>query len=281
MVRLARFEDAAGVVSYGIEQGDGTLHVAEGCPFAGTLKDTGRKASIRMLLPPISPTNVVCVGLNYSKHADELGLPYPKNPVIFYKPVISAVGHGAKVVKPRLTEKMDYEVELAVVIGKACKDVTTDEALDYVLGYTVANDLSTRDWQKVPELAGSQWCRSKSFDGFSPLGPVLVTREDIPDPNNLHLRSFVNGEKRQDSNTNDLIFKVQEIISFLSAGSTLVPGTVIMTGTPAGVAEGMKGQPWLKPGDKVVVEVEKIGALEIDIVPDPCTTNCYANMSKM
>lgn len=277
MVRFTRFENEAGAASYAIPQADGSLTVAEGCPYAGTLKDTQKKASVKRLLAPVEPTSVICIGLNYSKHADELGLPYPKNPVVFAKPPNSAVGNFGKVVKPRITEKMDYEVELTVVIGKPCKDVTVDEALNYVLGYTVANDLSTRDWQKVPELAGGQWCRSKGFDGFSPLGPVLVTRDEIPDPNNLWLRSFVNGEKRQDSSTNDLIFKIQEIISFLSCGSTLMPGTCIMTGTPAGVAEGMKGQPWLKPGDKVIVEIEKIGALETEIVADPSSTKCYAN----
>merc|ERR1712232_257966 len=208
----------------------------------------------------------------------ELGLPYPKNPVVFGKPPNSAVGNFGKVVKPRITEKMDYEVELTVIIGKPCKDVTVDQALDYVLGYTVANDLSTRDWQKVPELAGSQWCRSKGFDGFSPLGPVLVTSDEIPNPNNLKLRSYVNGEKRQDSTTSDFIFNVQEIVSFLSNGCTLEPGTVIMTGTPAGVAEGMPGQPYLKAGDKVVVEIETIGALETTIVADKSTVKCYVNM---
>merc|ERR1712113_1352560 len=270
-----------GAVCYGFAHPDGSVTVGEGCPYAGTLTDTGKKTSVRRHLSPIEPTSVVCIGLNYKNHADELKLPYPKNPVVFAKPPNSGVGHQAKVVKPRITQKMDYEVELAVVIGKPCKDVSVESALDYVLGYTVANDLSTRDWQKVPELAGGQWCRSKGFDGFSPLGPVLVTRDEIADPNNLNLRSFVNGEKRQDSSTNDLIFKVQEVISFLSCGSTLMPGTVIMTGTPAGVAEGMKGQPWLKPGDKVITEVEKIGALEIEIVADASSTVCFANMSKL
>jgi len=281
MGRFGRFEDAQGAVSYGIAHKDGSLTVADGCPYDGTLKDTGRKASVKTHLSPIKPTSVICIGLNYSKHADELGLPYPKNPVIFWKPPGSAVGHGAKVVKPRITQRMDYEVELVVVIGKACKDVTTEQALDYILGYTVANDISTRDWQKVPELAGGQWCRSKGFDGFSPLGPVLVTRDEIKDPNNLWLRSYVNGEKRQDSSTTDFIFKVQEVVSFLSCSNTIEAGTVIMTGTPAGVAEGIKGQPWLKPGDKVVTEIENIGALEIDIIEDPSTTRCYANMAKL
>lgn len=279
MVRLVRFENQEGGVTYGIEHADMSITVAEGCPYTGSLKDTGRKAlNIKQRLAPVQPSAVICIGLNYGLHAKELGLPCPTNPVVFTKPSSSAVGHGAEVVKPRDTKKLDYEVELAVVIGKACKDVTVDDALQYVLGYTVANDLSTRDWQKVPELAGGQWCRSKGFDGFSPLGPVLVTADEIPDPNSLKLRSFVNGEKRQDSSTSDFIFNVQQVISFLSNGCTLQPGTVILTGTPAGVAEGMPGQPWLSAGDKVVVEIAGIGALETTIVADMSIVKCYLNM---
>jgi len=280
-MRFTRFENEAGVASYAMSHPDGSLTVAEGCPYAGTLKDTGKKAVVKKMLSPVETPSVICIGLNYKKHADELGLPYPKNPVVFWKPPNSSCGNGSKIVCPRITQKMDYEVELTVIIGKPCKDVTPAEALDYVLGYTVANDLSTRDWQKVPELAGGQWCRSKGFDGFSPMGPVLVTRDEIPDTNNLWLRSYVNGEKRQDSSTNDLIFTIADIVSFLSCGSTLLPGTAIMTGTPAGVAEGMKGQPWLKPGDKVVTEIEKIGALEVEIIEDPSSAKCYANMAKL
>lgn len=278
--RFTRVEDAAsGAVSYAVFHSADKLTFAEGCPYAGTLKDTGKAVPAgAKRLAPIKPTNVICIGLNYKGHADELKLAYPKNPVIFYKPAGSTVGDGAKVAKPRITEKMDYEVELAVVIGKACKDVTPAQALDYILGYTVANDLSTRDWQKVPELAGGQWCRSKGFDGFSPLGPALVMRDLIPNPNNLWLRSSVNGQKRQDSSTRDFIFKVEEVVSFLSCGNTIQAGTVIMTGTPAGVAEGMPGQPWLNAGDSVVTEIEGIGTLSIDIVADPSTTKCYANL---
>jgi len=196
------------------------------------------------------------------------------------KPPSSATGHNAHVPKPRSSVRFDYEVELAVVIGKPCKDVTVENALDYVLGYTVANDLSTRDWQKVPELAGGQWCRSKGFDMFSPLGPVLVTKEHIPDPNNIRLWSHVNGEKRQDSTTADLIFKVQEIVSFLSNGCTLTPGTVIMTGTPAGVAEGLikHGKDYLNVGDKVRCGIEHIGDLDIEIIQDTSKAKCYVNM---
>jgi len=281
MVRFGRFQDAQGAVAYGIQQADGSFTLAEGCPFQGTLADTGRKATVAQLLPPVEPKELLCIGLNYRSHADELGLPYPKNPVVFIKSRNCAVGSGAQVVKPRITEKMDYEVELAVVVGKECKDVPVEEALDYVLGYTCANDLSTRDWQKHPEMAGSQWCRSKMFDGFAPLGPVLVTKDEIPDPHTLRLQSFVNGALMQDSTTADLIFNIPQLVSFLSIGTTLVPGTVILTGTPFGVAEGRTPPPYLKPGDKVDVEIEKIGRLECTIVPDRSSVNAYHHMPKL
>mmetsp|Transcript_1912 Transcript_1912/g.6377 ORF Transcript_1912/g.6377 Transcript_1912/m.6377 type:complete len:282 (+) Transcript_1912:40-885(+) len=281
MVRFGRFRDAEGAVSYGISQGDGSFTYAEGCPFQGTLKDTGRKATVAKFLPPVEAQELLCIGLNYRSHADELKLPYPKNPVVFLKPRTCAVGHGAEVAKPRITEKMDYEVELAVVIGKECKDVTAEEALDYVLGYTCANDLSTRDWQKHPEMAGSQWCRSKMFDGFAPLGPVLATKDDIPDPHTLRLQSFVNGAPMQDSTTADLIFNIPQLVSFLSIGSTLLPGTVILTGTPFGVAEGRNPPNYLQPGDQVAVEIEKIGRLECSIVPDRSPVSAFHHMPKL
>jgi len=282
MVRVARFiDDATGEPSMGVLQSDGkTLHHLEGDLFAGTAKDSGRPAKARgsTLLPPIEHVpSIICIGLNYKKHADELKLAYPKNPVLFMKPSTCVVGHGDPVVHPRLVTKLDYEVELAIVIGKKCKDITPEEAFDYILGYTVANDLSAREWQKEPELCGGQWTRGKIFDGFCPLGPYLVTKDEIPDPNKLHVQCFVNGEKRQDSNTEDMIFNVQQIVSSLSNSQTLVPGTVIITGTPYGVAEGMKPQAWLKPGDKVIVEVEGIGRLENTIVEDKATTKTFLN----
>lgn len=275
MVRIARFQDAAGAVSYGIQQADGTITYAEGDPFTGTLKDTRKSASVSKLLSPVVPPTIMCIGLNYRKHADELKLPYPKNPVVFLKPPTCAAGHLDPVVKPRITEKMDYEVELAIVIGRDCKDVSTDEALDYVLGYTCANDVSARDWQKDPPLAGSQWTRSKIFDNFAPLGPVIVTKDEIPDPNVLGVRCLVNGNVMQESNTNDLIFNVQQCVSFLSIGSTLPAGTVILTGTPAGVAEGRTPQPWLKPGDVCIVEIEKIGQLQNPISADTSSKKAF------
>lgn len=275
MVRIARFQDGAGAVSYGIQQADGAITYAEGNPFSGTLKDTGKKASVSRLLSPVVPPTIMCIGLNYRKHADELKLPYPKNPVVFLKPPTCAAGHLDPVVKPRISEKMDYEVELAIVIGRDCKDVSEDEALDYVLGYTCANDVSTRDWQKDPPLAGGQWTRSKIFDNFAPLGPVIVTKDEIPDPNTLGVRCLVNGNVMQDSNTNDLIFNVQQCVSFLSIGSTLPAGTVILTGTPAGVAEGRSPQPWLQPGDVCIVEIEHIGQLQNPIVADSSSTHGF------
>lgn len=275
MVRIARFQDATGAVSYGIQQADGTITYAEGDPFSGTMKDTGKKASVTRLLSPVVPPTIMCIGLNYRKHADELKLPYPKNPVVFLKPPTCAAGHLDPVVKPRITEKMDYEVELAIVIGRDCKDVSEDEALDYVLGYTCANDVSSRDWQKDPPLAGGQWTRSKIFDNFAPLGPVIVTKDEIPDPNILGVRCLVNGNVMQESNTNDLIFNVQQCVSFLSIGSTLPAGTVILTGTPAGVAEGRSPQPWLQAGDVCIVEIEKIGQLQNPIVADPSSTHAF------
>jgi len=279
MVRICRFEDEKGEVSYGIEHADCSVTYATGGLFSGSLADTGTKAVVKQQLSPLDPPTIICIGLNYRAHADELKMAYPTNPVVFMKPPTCAVGNGSKVVKPRVTEKMDYEVELAIVIGKPCKDVAPEEALDYVLGYTCANDLSTRDWQKQPHLAGSQWCRSKSFDGFAPLGPVIVTKDEIPDPNVLRVQSYVNGEQMQDSNTKDFIFNVQQVISFLSIGSTLTPGTVILTGTPSGVADGRAPQPWLQIGDNVIVEIEKIGKLSVDIVADPSTAQCYVNES--
>mmetsp|Transcript_26469 Transcript_26469/g.61748 ORF Transcript_26469/g.61748 Transcript_26469/m.61748 type:complete len:282 (+) Transcript_26469:55-900(+) len=281
MVRFKRFEDEGGAVCYGILQVDGSVTHAEGCPFEGSLADTGRKAVVARCLPPVEPKELICIGLNYRSHADELKLAYPKNPVVFMKPRTCAVGHGAQVVKPRISEKMDYEVELAVVIGRECKDVSPEESLDYVLGYTCANDLSTRDWQKHPELAGSQWCRSKMFDGFAPLGPLLATKDEIPDPHVLRVQTFVNDQLMQDANTSDFIFNVPQIVSFLSIGTTLEPGTVILTGTPFGVAEGRSPPPYLVPGDKVAVEIEKIGRLECTIVADRSLVQAFHHMPKL
>jgi 2-keto-4-pentenoate hydratase/2-oxohepta-3-ene-1,7-dioic acid hydratase in catechol pathway len=162
--------------------------------------------------------------------------------------------------------KVDYECELAVVIGRACKNIRREEAMDYVLGYTCANDVSARDWQK--EGGGSQWSRGKSFDTFAPLGPVLVTPDEIPDPHALRIRTRVNGEVLQDCSTADMVFDIPTLIEFLSGSSTLLPGTVILTGTPHGVGMARTPPRFLQPGDSVSVEIEKIGALTNPVIEE-------------
>ena len=162
------------------------------------------------------------------------------------------------------SHEVDYECELAVVIGKPCKNANPANALSYVLGYTCANDVSARDWQL--KWGGGQWCRGKTFDTFSPLGPCLVTADEIPNPQTLGIRTILNGERVQDWNTDDMIFGVAEIIAFLSGSNTLLPGTVILTGTPHGVGMASKPPRWLKPGDVVTIEIERIGALTNPVV---------------
>ncbi len=193
---------------------------------------------------------------------------FPPWPVLFMKAPAAVQAPGGPIEIPvRLaSERVDYEGELAVVIGKKCKNVSREEALEYVLGYTCGNDVSARDWQK--ERGGSQWCRGKGFDTFCPLGPRLVTRDEIPDPNALRLRTIVSGEVLQDSNTADMIFDVPALVSFLSGSTTLLPGTVILTGTPSGVGMARTPPRWLKPGDEVTVEIEGIGELTNPVVAE-------------
>jgi 2-keto-4-pentenoate hydratase/2-oxohepta-3-ene-1,7-dioic acid hydratase in catechol pathway len=205
------------------------------------------------------PNKIICVGLNYRKHADETNSPYPEVPILFSKFNNTLTGHKCKIAVPKVTQRLDYEVELGVVIGKEAKYVSKENALDYVFGYCTANDLSARDLQKKTH----QWLLGKTCDDFSPIGPYLVTADEVPNPNNLQLKTYVNGEKRQDSNTSDMIFYVDEIVSYISQHMTLTPGDVILTGTPEGVIIGYPREKrvYLKPGDVVTVEVEKLGTL--------------------
>ncbi|KAG8353319.1 hypothetical protein FVEN_g8655 [Fusarium venenatum] len=219
---------------------------------------TGTTETIDRVLSPLAQNEVGtvrCVGLNYRKHAAECGLEPPPIPVIFMKPSTSLVDPWpAKGIVPKLSQvdaSGDYEAELAVVIGKTAKNVSEAEALDYVLGYTAANDVSSRTQQ----LNQSQWSFSKSFDGALPLGPTLVLKSLIPDPSKLHMRGLKNGEVYQESGTDDLIFSVPKIISWLSQGTTLPPGTVIVTGTPAGVGMGRTPKDALRHGDEFAVEI--------------------------
>ncbi|MDA0991275.1 MAG: fumarylacetoacetate hydrolase family protein, partial [Verrucomicrobia bacterium] len=199
------------------------------------------------------------------KHAEEGGNPIPKYPVLFMKNPAAACGHGAAIRIPKICQdEVDYEAELAVIIGKPCRDVSEADALKYVAGYTVANDVSARIWQQ--ELCGGQWVRGKSFDTFAPMGPVMVTADELTDPNSLSIKSDLNGTVLQDSNTADMIFSVATLVSFLSQDMTLLPGTVILTGTPEGVGWVKKPRVLLHPGDQMAVEIGQIGRLSNPVV---------------
>lgn len=225
--------------------------------------DAGRK-----LLAPIEPVAIFAIGLNYRQHAIETGATIPDFPVLFMKNIAAVQNPGDPIILPRhlRSDEVDYECELAVVIGERCRNASKADALRYVRGYTCANDVSARDWQK--RRSGGQWCRAKSFDTFCPLGPVLVTPDEIPNPNALNIRTLVNGEVLQQSNTGDMIFDVPTLIEFLSGSTTLLPGTVILTGTPSGVGMARTPARWLQPGDVVTVEIEKIGALTNPVVAE-------------
>ncbi len=259
-MRIFRQLDRNGVPQHVAQSPDGSLRAIQGDLF-GKFHVTDQKAEPGKLLAPVIPSAILCIGLNYRKHAVETGAKIPEHPILFMK-VPSSVQHpGEPILLPRhpASHEVDFECELAVVIGKTCKNVAKKDALHHVLGYTCANDVSARDWQK--QWGGSQWCRGKTFDTFCPLGPSLVTTDEIPYPNQLRLSTTINGETMQDANTSDMIFDIPTLIEFLSGSTTLLPGTVILTGTPNGVGMGRTPPRWLKAGDQVTIEIEKIGSL--------------------
>jgi 2-keto-4-pentenoate hydratase/2-oxohepta-3-ene-1,7-dioic acid hydratase in catechol pathway len=204
-----------------------------------------------------NPGKIICIGLNYRKHAEESGAAIPTHPVIFSKFTNTLAGHNENVPLPSAGQQYDYEVELCVVIGKSARDVSEVDALSYVYGYATANDISVRELQ----TRTSQWLLGKTMDKFFPIGPYVVTADEVGDPQKLQCTTKVNGELRQNSSTADMIFSVADIISYITTYFPLEPGDLITTGTPEGVAMGMANKPWLKPGDEVVVEVETLGAL--------------------
>ena len=250
----------AGIPSYAALQADGTALEIAGDIF-GEFHLTGRVLTPGKRLAPVNPPNIFGIGLNYKSHAADLNRPPPDHPMLFIKSTNTLQHPGDPIEIPQalVSHEVDYEGELAVVIGQACKNVSRANALDYVLGYTIANDVTARDWQF--KLGGGQFCQGKSFDTFCPLGPVLVTRDELPDPGALRLRTWVNGEVRQDNSTADMIFDVPALIEFLSASKQLLPGTVILTGTPRGVGFAAKPPVFLRPGDHVAIEIEGIGVL--------------------
>lgn len=265
-MRIVRYLDSRGQIQFGQQQGESITRL-EGDLF-GTLTPGVEKADVVKILAPVEPRNILCIGLNYRKHAEEGRQAIPQFPVLFFKNTAAVQNPNDSIVLPGhlRSEKVDYECELAVIIGKPCKNVARDQALQYVLGYSCANDVSARDWQI--QWGGGQWCRGKSFDTFCPLGPCLVTTKEIPNPNALAIRTTLNGQIMQDWNTNDMIFDVPTLIEFLSGSTTLLPGTVILTGTPHGVGAARTPPVFLKPGDVVSVEIEQIGTLTNPVVAE-------------
>ena len=261
-MRIIRFIDQSGEIRYGQQTGPQQAQPLRGNLFEG-LQATDDTATIEKLLTPLEPRNIFCIGLNYRAHAAETGAPLPQNPVIFMKPTSSLCHPGDPILLPACSRhgpEVDFEAELAVVLGKTARNVPRNEALDHVFGYTCANDVSARKWQK--HAGGGQWVRGKSFDRFCPLGPTLVTADEIPDPQTLRVRSILNGEVMQDGHTSDMIFSVAELIHRLSQDTTLLPGTLILTGTPPGVGFARKPPVYLAAGDRIEIEIEGIGKLE-------------------
>ncbi|HTS19669.1 MAG TPA: fumarylacetoacetate hydrolase family protein [Verrucomicrobiae bacterium] len=259
-MKFIRYEDHRDAIHYAAQQPDGSARRIDGDIFADH-RVTDERADVKKLLAPIVPTAFLCIGLNYRQHAAETNARIPSFPVLFMKSPGAIQNPDDPILLPThlKSAEVDYECELAVVIGRRCKNVPKTDALRHVLGFTCANDVSARDWQK--QFGGSQWCRGKTFDTFAPLGPCLVTPDELLNPNNLRIRTILNDAVMQDCNTSDMIFDVPTLIEFLSGSTTLLPGTVILTGTPHGVGMARTPPVWLKPGDTVTVEIEGIGRL--------------------
>lgn len=258
-MKIVRFL-SAGQTQYGILEGD-HVYPCTGDPFTGLTRGTKTidLNSIR-LLAPVSPPNIICLGLNYRKHADEAGMPYPEAPLVFIKSNTALAGPGDPIILPELyQDSIDYEVELVIVLGKKAKDLTEEEVSQVVLGYTIGNDVSNRKAQ----FKDGQWARGKSHDTFCPIGPAIVT--DL-DGDNLDLSCRIDGETMQDSNTSDMVFSCRRIVSYLSRSLTLLPGTIIMTGTPSGVGYARKPPVFLKAGQTVECLIGGIGVLSNPVI---------------
>jgi 2-keto-4-pentenoate hydratase/2-oxohepta-3-ene-1,7-dioic acid hydratase in catechol pathway len=217
------------------------------------------------VLPPIpDPRKIVCIGLNYRDHAAESGAPIPREPILFSKYTTALIGPEAAIVLPAVSTEVDYEAELVIVVGKGGRNLRPEQALEHVAGYTIGHDVSARDWQLKKD--GKQWMVGKTFDTFAPLGPHLVTADEVPDPHNLGIRLRLNGQTMQDSNTRQMIFRVGDLLAYLSQVFTLQPGDLIYTGTPPGVGFARKPPVFLKGGDVVEVEIDGLGVLRNPVV---------------
>jgi 2-keto-4-pentenoate hydratase/2-oxohepta-3-ene-1,7-dioic acid hydratase in catechol pathway len=230
--------------------------LAKGTPFS--------PAGVQLLAPVPDPQKIICVGLNYADHAKEGGAAIPKEPVIFSKFPTAVIGHERPIVLPRVSQSVDYEAELVIVIGRRGRDIPRDKAFDYIAGYCPGHDVSARDWQK--DRSGGQWVLGKSFDTFAPMGPYLTTRDEVPNPGRLDISMRLNGQTMQHSNTKEFIFPVDQLVAHLSLICTLLPGDVIFTGTPSGVGFARKPPVFLKPGDVCEVEIEQLGVLRNRVV---------------
>jgi len=259
-LREAGFDDLHSVISGGADALDRVWRWLE----RGHEGETVDPGTTR-LGPPIShPRKIICIGLNYRDHAAEAKMTLPDVPTVFAKYPNTIVGHLHPIVLPKNSVKPDYEAELAVIVGKAGRHIPEANWREHVFGYTILNDVSARDFQ----LATSQWTMGKNFDTFAPMGPVIVTADEIEDPHRLAISLTLNDEVMQDSNTSNLVFGVPKLIAFLSSVMTLSPGDIISTGTPAGVGFARKPPRWLLPGDQVVVHVEGIGRLVNPVVAE-------------
>lgn len=252
-MKIVRYQDGVNT-NWGVIEGD-SVREMDGDPFGHFhLTSKMKKMGEAKLLSPCLPSKIVALGLNYRDHAEEVKLALPKEPLLFIKPSTSVIGPGAPIIYPKMSKRVDYEAELAIVIGKEAKKVTEERAADYILGYTCLNDVTARDLQPKD----GQWTTAKGFDTFAPIGPWIVT--DI-DPHHLDVSSYLNGKRCQHSNTKNLIFGPRQLVSFISRVMTLLPGDVIATGTPSGIGP-------MAIGDKIDVVIEEIGTLSNDVAAE-------------
>ncbi len=254
-MRIGRIESAAGLEWVVVE--DGEIRFLEGDPFSEKWAPGGPAGSVAASrpAPPVTPSKIVCVGRNYIAHAAEHGADVPIEPLLFLKPPSAVIGYGEAIVLPVLSDQVEHEAELALVIGRRCRGVSPDHAWQHVLGVTVANDVTARDLQR----SDAQWTRGKGFDTFCPLGPWIVSGLSEQEVGDLGVRCTVNGEVRQEARTSQMVFSPSVLIAYITAVMTLEPGDLILTGTPAGVSP-------LKPGDEVTVEIERVGTLTNPVV---------------